>query len=374
MDIATIFRKHFPAYQKSFGVPIPSFHLKAVKAILQCRTRVLGGEVYYCKHCQKRHYAYHSCKNRHCPKCGGKDTKKWLDKQIKKLLPLNYYMVTFTIPEELRFLCRSNQKLFYSIMFKASSDALKTLLGDPKYAGGKAGFIGVLHTWTRLLMYHPHIHYIVPDGAFDVVRNVWNKSEHQFLIPVKALSKIFRENFQKLLKKRDPELFKSIPGNIWYTKGFNTNSEKKGNGKQALLYLSKYVFRIAISDWNIIGEHNGEVTFKYKPSGTNHYQNKAVPAIEFIRRFLQHVLPVGFQKVRYYGFLNAAAKSDWRKIREFFRMKEEEISPEPETIVQPVHYCPVCKSKMIHIASYLRKSRAPPEVHLENYLNQISLR
>ncbi len=372
MDVATIFRKYFPAYAERYGSRIPSFHLKAAKAIMQCRTRVLGGEVYYCKHCQKRHYAYHSCKNRHCPKCGGKDAKKWLDKQIEKLLPLTYYMVTFTIPEELRFLCRSNQKTCYSILFKASSDALKTLLGDPKYAGGKAGFVGVLHTWTRLLMYHLHIHYIVPDGAFDVVRNKWNKASHQYLIPVKALSKLFRENFQKLLKKRAPELYKSIPENIWYTKGFNTNSKKKGNGKQALLYLSRYVYRIAISDWNIIGEQNGEVTFKYKPSGTNHYQNHTIPALEFIHRFLQHVLPVGFQKVRYFGFLNAAAKSDWKKIREFFQMKEEEISPEPETIVPPVHYCPVCKSKMIHVASYLRKSRAPPQNDFTRFLRHVS--
>lgn len=374
MGVADILHKYLPDYLKRFGHNIPRFHLKAIKAIMQCRTPELGGEVYYCKSCHKYHYSYHSCKNRHCPKCGGNNAKKWLEKQIKKLLPVDYFMVTFTLPQELRFICRSNQRLLYSIMFKASSNALKTLLGDPKYAGGKAGFIGILHTWTRILMYHPHIHYIVPAGAFDVVRNVWNPSSHQFLIPIKALSKLFRKNFQNLLKKENLSIFQSIPNHIWYTKGFNTNSEKKGRGKQVLQYLSQYVYRTAISDKNIIGEQNGKVTFKYKPSGKDHYRTQTVTAIEFIRRFLQHVLPTGFQKVRYYGFLNAAAKSDWEKIRTFFQMKEEINSPETETTPQQIHYCPVCKSKMIYIDSFYRKSRAPPEVYFEKYSHLISPR
>jgi Zn finger protein HypA/HybF involved in hydrogenase expression len=373
MDIATIFRKHFPAYVKRFGSLIPSFHLKAVNAIMQCRTQVMGGNVYFCESCRIYHYAYHSCKNRHCPKCGGKDTKKWLDKQLKKLLPLNYYMVTFTIPEELRCICRSNQKLFYSILFKASSDALKTLLGDPQYAGGKAGFVGVLHTWTRLLMYHPHIHYIVPAGAFDVIRNVWNKSGHQFLIPVKALSKIFRENFRTLLKKRDPDIFQLIPADIWYTKGFNTNSEKKGSGKQALLYLSRYIYRTAISNNRILSDKNGKVTFQYKPSGENQYQTINVSSLEFIRRFLQHVLPVGFQKVRYYGFLNGSAKSDWEQLKAYFQLKDVIIPDKPEQL-ETHFFCPKCKTKMILVASYLRPSRAPPQNDFIRFLRHASYR
>ena len=366
MEIADIFRKYIPHYLKRFGHNIPMFHLKAVKAILQCRTQVLGGEVYYCKSCQKYQYSYHSCKNRHCPKCGEKESKKWLQKQLKKLLPVDYFMVTFTIPQELHSACRSNQKMLYSIMFKASSDALKTLLGDPKFAGGKAGFIGVLHTWSRILSYHPHIHYIVPSGAFDVVRNKWNPASHKFLVPVRALSMLFRRNFQKLLKKRAPEIYKSIPNRIWYI-GFNTNSEKKGRGKQVLQYLSQYVYRTAISDKRIISEENGMMTFKYKPSEKNYYQTQTFTVLEFMRRFLQHVLPVGFQKIRYYGFMNAAAKSDWKKIREFFKMKENKVSLEVEIKPPLVHYCPFCKSKMIHVASYLRKSRAPPELYFEKY-------
>lgn len=369
MDIATIFRKHFPAYSEHFGSDIPSFHFKAARAIMQCRTKAMGGNVFFCKSCEIHHYAYHSCKNRHCPKCGGKDTKKWVDKQMEKLLPLHYYMVTFTIPEELRFLCRSHQKICYSILFKASSDALKTLLGDPKYAGGKAGFVGVLHTWTRLMMYHPHIHYVVPDGAFDVVRNKWNKASHKYLIPVKALSKLFRENFQKLLKKRAPELYQSIPDNIWYTKGFNTNSKKKGNGKQALLYLSRYIYRIAISNHNILSDKNEKVTFRYKPSGENEYQTKTVSSFEFMRRFLQHVLPAGFQKVRYYGFLNGAAKSDWEKIKAYFQMIDSSMPDKIESKAE--FFCPKCKAKMSHVASILRPARAPPSYEFMKLLRNV---
>ena len=371
MDIATIFRYYFGNYKKLFGVRIPSSHLKAIKAIKQCRTRDLGGEVYYCKSCRQYHYTYHSCKNRHCPKCGNNESQKWVEKQKQKMLPLDYFMVTFTIPQELRFVCRSNQKLFYSIMFKVSSDALKTLLGDPRYAGGKAGFVGILHTWTRQLHYHPHIHFIVPGGAFDVMKNRWNSAKYDFLIPVLALSKLYRKNFEEELKKRDLQIYQSIQNNIWRM-GFNTNSKLMGNGENALEYLARYLHRVAISNSNIIACKDGKVTFRYRESGSNKTKYQPVTAIEFMRRFLQHVLPVGFQKIRYYGFLNAAAKSDWEKIKTYFQLKEIVVPDQSES--EQVFYCSKCKTKMLHIASILRKSRAPPLAIFEKYFRSVSSR
>ncbi|MEA3272564.1 MAG: IS91 family transposase [Patescibacteria group bacterium] len=371
MDVATIFRSYFGDYVKRFGTRIPSFHLKAVNAIMQCRTRAMGGEVYYCKLCRQHHYAYHSCKNRHCPKCGNNKSQKWVEKQKQKMLPVDYFMVTFTIPQQLRFVCRSNQKLFYSIMFKAASDALKTLLGDPKYAGGKAGFIGVLHTWTRQLMYHPHIHFIVPAGAFDVVRNQWKSAKYDFLIPVLALSKLYRRNFQQELEKRNSQIYQSIPNNIWRMK-FISNSELKGNGENALGYLARYLHRVAISNSNIIACKDGKVTFKYRESGTNKIKYQTVDVLEFMRRFLQHVLPVGFQKIRYYGFLNAASKSDWENIKAHFQLKEIVIPEQPES--EQVYYCPKCKIKMLHLASILRKPRAPPYEIIDKYLRIVFTR
>jgi len=369
MDIATIFRHYFIDYVKRFGFHIPSFHLKAAKAIMQCRTRAMGGEVYYCKSCRQYHYAYHSCKNRHCPQCGNNESQKWVEKQKQKMLPVDYFMVTFTIPQELRFLCRSNQKLFYLIMFKASSNALKTLLGDPKYAGGKAGFIGVLHTWTRQLIYHPHIHFIVPAGAFDVARNQWKRARHEFLIPVLALSKLYRKNFQQELIKRDPLIYQSIPNSIWRMK-FISNSKLMGTGDNALGYLARYLHRVAISNNNIIDCKGGNVTFRYRESGSNKVKYQTVSALEFMRRFLQHVLPVGFQKIRYYGFLNAAAKSDWEKVKVYFQLKEVFIPEQPES--EQVYCCPTCKAKMIHVACYLRIPRAPPLDLFEKYLSPVS--
>ncbi len=368
MEIAEIFRKNKSKYLQRFGRRIPGNHIKTIDAIIDCRTPVMGGDVYYCEACGKYHYSYHSCKNRHCPKCGSNDSEKWLKKQMGKLLPVNYFMVTFTIPQELRFVCRSNQKLFYSIFFKASSEALKTLLNDPKYAGGKSGFMGILHTWTRQLHYHPHIHFIVPGGAFDVIRNRWNRANSKFLIPVRALSKMYRAKFRDFLKMNNPQIFYSIPNHIWYDKEFITNSQPVGKGDKALEYLSNYVYRIAISNNRIVKYQNGKVTFKYKPSGSNNYKYQTVTAIEFMRRFLQHVLPSGFQKIRYFGFLSSAGKNIFEKVQKYFEIKtNESILPEKSAFQKRErNICPHCKSKMLHLASILRKPRAPPNLLLQS--------
>ncbi len=362
MEIAKIFRDNVTEYLQKFGNKIPANHLKVIRAIINCRTPVLGGDVYYCENCGKYDYSYHSCRNRHCPKCQSNKSKEWLAKQMQKLLPVKYFFVTFTIPEELHFLCRSNQKLFYRIIFNAAAEALKTLLNDPKWAGGKHGFVGVLHTWTRQLLYHPHPHFIVPAGAFDVERNKWNKAQHKFLVPVLALSNIFRGKFRDFLEKENPQIFEQIPKNVWKEKEFVTHSKPVGKGDKALKYLSNYVYRIAISNNRIVKYKNGKVTFKYKPSGTNYYKYKTVTAMEFMRRFLQHVLPDGFHKIRYFGFLSAGGKKTLEKILEYFNLKKDKsILPEKSEFIQRQReICPKCKSKMIPFSSILRKPRAPP--------------
>jgi len=327
--------------------------------MLRCRTSELGGNVYYCEKCEKRHYAYHSCKNRHCPKCGSQDAEKWLEKQKRKLLPVPYFMVTFTLPDELRNICRANQKIFYPIMFKASASALKSLLKDPKYAGGEAGFTGILHTWTRRLLYHVHTHFIVPAGAYDFERNEWKKANHKFLVPVKALSKEFRGNFEKLLQKKSLKLYNQIPRSIWREKEFITNSIPIGKGEAAFTYLANYVYKTAITNNRVTKCEKGKVTFQYKDSKTKEIKYRTIPAIEFIRRYLLHVLPSGFQKVRYYGFLSSPEKEKWKQIVDHFQMKVLENKPEEKK--QKEISCPHCQSKLIPIASVLRKPRAPPD-------------
>jgi hypothetical protein len=283
-------------------------------------------------------------------------------------------MVTFTLPKEFRYICRSNQKKLYSTFFKASASALKTLLRDPKFAGGEAGFTGILHTWTRQLHYHPHIHYIVPDGAFDFERNRWNKARDKFLIPVRALSCSFRKKFRKLLEKESIKLFRQIPQSIWEEKEFITNSIVVGKGETAFTYLANYVYKTAITNNRIISCIDGKVTFKYKDSNTNETKFQTISALEFIRRFLQHVLPSGFQKIRYYGFLSSSSKDKWKKVAEYFDLKIEQIETKKESDFKPKEvFCRKCHSKMIAFASIIRKSRAPPNLFLQNILQRTAI-
>ncbi len=364
MEIADIFNQYFGEYLKKYGYKIPKNHFKTANDIMTCRTRVKGGDVYYCENCKSYHYAYHSCNNRHCPKCGSNNSEKWIEKQKEKLLPVNYFMVTFTVPQELRFIIRSNQKLFYSILFQAASEALKELLTDPKYAGGESGFTAILHTWTRQLIYHPHPHFIVPGGAFDIERNVWNKASNKFLIPVKLLSRIFRENFCNLLKKKNLEIFNSIPQKIWKS-GFNTHSEPVGNGESTLKYLANYVYKTAISNNRIVSLENGKVTFSYKESKTNETKFVTIPVFEFMRRFLQHTLPKGFQRIRHYGFLSSGAKKKFVKICSYFNFtqgsKSSRKSLSNNFKPRDKYFCPKCHKKMNFICTIeLGSERAPP--------------
>jgi hypothetical protein len=373
MQISKIFKNYILEYLNLYGTKIPENHLKAINDILSCRTSDLGGNTYYCENCDKIHYSYHSCKNRHCPKCGSQDSEKWLEKQTNKLLPVKYFMVTFTLPEELRSICRSNQKVFYSTLFKASASALRILLRDPQFVGGEAGFTGILHTWTRQIQYHPHVHFIVPGGAFDFERNCWNKGGHKFLIPVKALSKRFRKDFEDLLKMKAPELYNQIPSGIWKEKAFITNSIPVGKGEKAFTYLANYVYKTAITNNRIISCIDGNVTFTYKKSDTGKIKYKTIKVMEFIRRFLQHVLPFRFQKVRYFGFLSSASKKRWRTVSEYFNVKVEKPKEESKLLQPPkAVFCRHCNSEMVEHASVLRRPRAPPRKIISRILQKIS--
>ncbi len=312
MELSDIFREFGAEYIQKFGDKIPQNHLKAIRDILACRTPQMGGQTYYCEECEEYHYSYHSCKNRHCPKCQHEAGQEWLENQMDLILPVNYFLVTFTIPGELRSIVRSHQKLMYSILFKSSTGSLKKLSLDPKFIGGEIGMVGILHTWTRDLFYHPHIHFIVPGGGYDKERNVWHKANHKFLLPVKALSKIFRAKFQDEMKKKN--LLYSIPKVVW-KKRFVTHSEPVGKGETVIKYLAPYIYRVAISNSRIIKMEDHKVIFKYKDSNSNEWKLKTLDAMEFIRRFLQHVLPKGFQKVRYYGFLGSASRETFEKIK-----------------------------------------------------------
>ena len=365
IEIADIFKKHGSSYLSKYSAGMLPSHTKAFDDILKCRTPIMGGKLYYCPDCKKYEYSYHSCGNRNCPKCQNDKADLWLEKNNKLLLPVNHFMVTFTLPEELRSFARSNQKLFYNLLFKCSSKSIEKLSADPKYIGGKPGMIGILHTWSRTLVYHPHVHYIVTGGGLSENKNKWNKSSSNFLLPVKALSIIFRAKFRDKLKKENPALFNSIPSKIW-RKDWVVNSITVGRGKKALKYLAQYVFRIAISNSRIITLKNGKVTFKYKESKTKLWKTMTLEVEEFIRRFLQHVLPSGFVKVRYYGLFAVKNRTFLEQIREILGCREKEKRINSKTKNSKVFKCPVCKKKMIIVLSMPRPvskcNKAPPKV------------
>ena len=261
----------------------------------------------------RSHTTPRSCGDRHCPDCQGAKAREWLDDQLARLLPCAYFLVTFTLPPELRELARALPRAIYTTLFEAAADALRELASNPRYVGSdQLGFTGVLHTWGRDLAYHPHVHFVVPGGALSADGQEWLPSRADFLVPVHALSKLFRAKFRERLEELG--LSDRVPAAAW-NRPWVVHSAAVGDGRQALRYLAPYVFRVAISPRRIVRcepgpDGLGRVTFTYRKSGQSRYRAMTVTADEFLRRFLQHVLPRGLQKVRHYGFAHPRRRID----------------------------------------------------------------
>lgn len=356
VELADIFRRHGPEYIDRFGPHMLPSHQRAVQDIVACRTEQMGGHLYRCENpdCEHLVYAYHSCGNRSCPKCGQDKTQRWIEAQYDLLLPTHYFLVTFTLPGELRPIARSNQKLVYDLLFRSSAAALQKLARDPRFVGGNIGMIGALHTWQRDMRYHPHVHFIVPGGGLSPDRSAWLSSSPDFFVPVEALSPIFRAKFRDALKKTD--LFDSVSSEVWQ-KNWVVHSKPVGNADNALKYLAPYVYRIAITNNRIEKLENGHVTFRFKNSRTRQCQTATLPAIDFIRRFLQHVLPKGFVKVRYFGFLSPN-KRNLLAVAQYLlgRIHPSEIIP----VAHQPYLCPLCGSKLCRVRPLPTLTRAPP--------------
>jgi hypothetical protein len=357
LEVADIFRLHGPAYQEKFGARMLPSHHRAMQDIEQCRTASLGGQLYYCAQCDQQRYSYHSCKNRHCPKCQNEQANQWLQAQKELLLPTHHFLVTFTLPAELRALARSQQKTIYNLLFRASAAALLQLAQDPRFVGGRLGMVGVLHTWTRQLLYHPHVHYLVSGGGLTSDYH-WRASRKDFLVPVKALSSIFRAKFRDELKKS--ELFPLAKAHVW-RKDWVVHSEPVGSGVQAFQYLAPYIFRVALGNNRLRQLHEGQVTFAYKESATDQLQHCTVTAEEFIRRFLQHVLPHRFIKVRYYGLLSPAQRQLVQKARQLLLASANKLKPEVLKPIQPppLLSCPLCRAPLTWLGPLAPKGRPP---------------
>jgi len=314
IEMAEIFYRYGSQYLARYGAKMLPSHRKAMRDIERCRTAELGGHVYTCEACGEAVYQYHSCRDRHCPKCQNDKADQWLKKLQDLLPPTLYFMLTFTLPEELRRLARSHQKVFYDLLFRASVAACQKLAQDPRFVGGQLGLIGLLHTWARNLVYHPHVHYLVPGGGLGADGR-WLPARTSFLLPVKALSRIFRAKFRDALRKHAPAVFAQIPAEVW-KKEWVVHCKAVGDGLAVLKYLAPYVFRVAISNKRILGLKDGKVTFRYRQSDTGKLKTCTLPVHEFIRRFLQHVLPRGFVKVRYFGFFASGCRERLAALRE----------------------------------------------------------
>lgn len=302
-SVATALRQHSTKYLQTFGNRIPFSHRKVVSLIRRCRTGELGTVAYACKRCDRKHFLGRSCGNRHCPNCQKQKTYQWLARQSNKLLPVQHFVVTFTVPSELRSLLRSNQKAGYSAIFQAGSRTIKLLLANERYLGSdKVGFFGALHTWGRdPSAYHPHVHFVVPGGGVSKDGSKWLQTPANFLFPHARACALYKKKFADALRKCG--LYDQVPDSVWLKK-FVVDIKPVGDGQAVLKYLAPYVYRVAISDSRIENVSEDSVTYRITPSGKKSSTQRTVSGNEFVRGFLQHVLPRGFQKLRYYGFMS----------------------------------------------------------------------
>jgi hypothetical protein len=352
VPLAEVLRRHWPAYERKFGARLLPSHRRAVAAILSCRTPALGGQLYQCE-CGKQHFTYHSCNHRACPRCGHADATEWLERQRRRLLPVPYYLVTFTVPEGLRPVIRSHQKILYALLLRESAGALQDVARDHKDLGAQLGLLSVLQTWTRDLRYHPHVHCVVPGGglAADQLRWVRPKRPGYFL-PQRVLALRFRSRLKAALQQNHSQLHRQIPSAVW-RQAWVADVQPVGRGEPALKYLAAYVYRTALSAERILADDGAYITFGWRDNqGIN--RTTRLSAESFLHRFLQHVLPRGFQRVRYFGWLSAAARAKFERIAALLDWKEPaRVPPAP----LPPPECPRCKKPMRLVG---RLPRAPP--------------
>jgi len=312
-------------------------HRKAMSAIQRCRTEESGTIHVKCPECGDVEVFSHSCGNRNCPACQNHETTQWINRQMEKLLPVDYFMVTVTVPYELRMAVWYNQKKCYNALFDTAFLAMKEIAKNPKHLGGDIGMTAVLHTHARNLDYHPHIHFIIPGGAVDKKNKLWKKKKGKYLFPWKKLSKLFKGKLLALLKEQKIDFPKSV-----YKKEWRVNMKEAGSGREALLYLSRYLYRGVISEKKIFNNHNGTVTFSYIESATGIKKYRTMKGEDFLFHVIQHVLPKGFRRCRDYGFLHGNAKKILKLLQLILQVKlEDEIENK-----RPEYKCPKCGSRM----------------------------
>jgi Putative transposase/Transposase zinc-binding domain len=366
-ELAGIFRQHGDTYRKARSLPLEQ--RRVMRAIEVCRTSVLGGHAEVCGQCDYTRISYNSCRNRHCPKCQNSERAKWLESRQGELLPVEYFHVVFTVPEEIARIAFYNQEIVYGILFGAASETLLTIARDPKHLGAEIGFFGILHTWGQNLLHHPHLHFVIPGGGIGPDLE-WVCCRPGFFLPVKVLSRLFRRLFLEALRQAyakkqlqffsEMEALKEEPSFRNYLLPLEQAEwvvyakPPFGGPRKVLDYLGRYTHRVALSNDRILDVSNGQVTFQWRDyRARDKYKSRTmtVSADEFIRRFLMHTLPPRFQRIRHFGFMaNRFRKRKLALCRQLLANPVTELLPTPAQchareaalFTQPFRHCPQC--------------------------------
>lgn len=388
LEAGDIFREHGDAFRQAHAGHLSLAQLKVMSAIEQCRSAVLGGHVLRCESCSSIKIAYNSCRNRHCPKCQGAAARRWLAERQSELLPVEYYHVVFTLPAPIAELAYQNKAEIYALLFKAAAETLLTIAADPKHLGARIGLISVLHTWGSALTHHPHVHCIVPGGGLSGDGKRWIACKRGFFLPVRVLSRLFRRRFLEMLQAAraanrlqclgqlerltDPAAFaewlKPLRTIEWVV-----YAKRPFAGPEAVLaYLARYTHRVAIANSRLISCDERGVTFRwkdYRTKGRKRYKTMTLETDEFIRRFLMHVLPRRFHRIRHYGlFANPVRAENLRRARELLTTAMADdindaaaTNADVDSSTTP-YRCPLCGAPMIVIETFERgqQPRAPP--------------
>jgi putative transposase/transposase-like zinc-binding protein len=310
VELADVVRRFGPQYTSQYGHRMMPSQKKALTDIAACCTRALGGRLYRCDDCHDTFWHYHCCRNRACPKCHGSQARQWLQERQAELLPCDYFHAVATVPLELRALFHRNQKLLYGLLIRVAAAAVNDLCAQKRLLGALPGILAVLHTWNGRLGYHPHVHLLITGGGITPDGQHWEPARGEFLVPVSVLSLKIAAEFREALKAAAPALLAQIPAKVWQRQ-WVTFCKHYGHGNDAVLtYLSRYVFRTAISNARILGMDQTHVRFRWKDRDAGAWRTERLPGVEFLRRFLQHVLPRGFHKVRYYGLWHPSKRDE----------------------------------------------------------------
>ena len=361
-ELAEVFRRFGQAYLARYGARVLPSHRAAMAAIQACRTPALGGQVWRCERegCARERYAYHSCRNRSCPKCHREQTQAWLAVHRARLPACSWVLLTFTVPAQLRNLARSHQKAVLGALMRSAAAAVLTLCRDPSHLGAAPAILAVLHTWTRaMVVYHPHVHLLVSLGGVDTAGR-WVMPRHaEYLVPARALAEVFRGMMAAALRKA--RLLHQVPRAVW-RKGWVVDAQHAGNGEKVLEYLARYVFRVAISNSQIDAITDAGVTFHYRDRASDTVRSCTLEPLVFLSRFLQHVLPKGFAKVRSYGLLAPKGRARLDAVLAQFATTNctATRTPAPTSPAPVLHRCPVCHVGTMRMVGTLPPRRGPP--------------